>query len=182
MSDAPTSTTPAQKKRLLDLLFCPFEPEGTELFALLDGGKDAEIAKFLGESGLQHECLFQGLSPEAKAAAPFVVRLPSQATCERLLDACWGKTWGIFVAAPGGMSGLLRHLRSLMRPQDYKPYFDPAPLREFLAARDSDQLRQFFGTIQRFDMEAPEAAKMMRLRLVPVPGGAPALKTLTYAL
>jgi hypothetical protein len=177
--------TPAQKKRLLDLLFCPFEPEGTELFALLDGAKDAQITKYLAESGLQHECLVQGqLSPEARAAAPFVVRLPSQADCERLLDRCWGNAWGVFVATPGGTSGLLRHLRSLVRPQtqDYKTFFDPAALREFLPTRDSDQLRQLFGSIQRFDMEGADVSKMMRLRLVPVPGGAPAIKTLNYAL
>lgn len=178
------------KQRLLDLLFFRFEREGTSLFALLDGARDPRIYQTLIFSDLEHACLFGGeLSTAAKAAAPYLVRLvPGSRSVERLIDDGWGHSWGLFLASRVGLWELRRHLRGLLEvempdgPRRFFRYFDPRVLRAFLPTCDVVQLREMFGPVERFDLEAPDGSGLSRYRLVPEPSAPASLRSWTYSL
>jgi hypothetical protein len=179
-----------QKSRLLELLFYKLEGEGTSLFALMDGAREPRVLRAVAESGLDHECLYAGdLDPEVKAAAPYIVRLVhGSLACERLIFESWGRQWGMFISARIGLRMVRRHLRTFLRVQteDRRKllfrYYDPRVLRVFLPTCDPGQLWKVFGPIQRFDMEAPDAGRLMRFRLIPEPRSSFALRTWTYPL
>jgi hypothetical protein len=179
-----------QTQRLLDLLFYRFEAEGTSLFALLDAARDPGIYDRIRLSGLEHECLFTGrLSPELLAAAPYLLRIvPGSSAFERLIEQGWGQSWGLFLAAAAGMSEVRRHLRRLLQVRTenhqrlFLRYYDPRVLRIFLPTCDGAQLAQFFGPIQRFDMEAADSAQLLRFRLVAERFAPVALRSWTYPL
>ena len=180
----------AQTRRLLDLLFYRFESEGTSLFAVLDGARDPLVLNILTSSGAEHDCLFSGrLDPALRTAAPYLVRLlPGSALCESLIEQGWGRAWGLYVAARGDLHQVRRHLRSFLRveTEDRKKlffrYYDPRVLRAFLPTCDATQLRQIFGPIERFDMEAPDSTNLLRFRLIPEPIASATLRSWTYSL
>ncbi len=179
-----------QKNRLLDLLFYKLEGEGTSLFALMDAAREPRVLQAVAESGLDHECLFSGdLDPAMRAAAPYIVRLVhGSLSCERLIVESWGRQWGMFVSARVGLRMVRQHLRTFLRVQteDRRKllfrYYDPRVLRVFLPTCDVGQLWQIFGPIQRFDMEAPDDARLLRFRLDTKPWAATALRSWTYPL
>jgi hypothetical protein len=179
-----------QSRRLLDLLFFRFETEGTSLFALVDGARNPRVVKALGQSGLEHECLFAGrLEPALLAASPYIVKLAlGDPACQRLIEESWGQAWGVFLAARTSLREVRRHLRTFLRVQteDRKKlffrYYDPRVLRVFLPTCDANQLQQLFGPIRRFDMEAADSANLVRFRLIPEPGVPPTLRSWTYDL
>jgi hypothetical protein len=178
------------KKRLIDLLFFRFEREGTSLFALLDGARDPQIYQTLIFSDLEYACLFGGELPAAqKAAAPYLVKIvPGSRSGEQLIERGWGQSWGLFLAARSGLWDLRRHLRGLLEvetpdgPKRFFRYYDPRVLRSFLPTCDAAQLREMFGPVDRFDMEAPDSEGLLRYRLVPEPSAPAALRSWTYSL
>lgn len=178
------------KQRLIDLLFFRFEREGTSLFALLDGARDPQIYQTLIFSDLEYACLFGGqLSTAQKAAAPYLVRIvPGSRAAEQLIEKGWGQSWGLFVAARAALWELRRHMRSLLEvempdgPRRFFRYYDPRVLRNFLPTCDVAQLREMFGPVERFDMEAADSADLLRYRLVPEPSAPATLRAWTYSL
>lgn len=161
------------RARLAEHLFYPYEPAGTSLFAILDGARDTTIARALSASAVEYESLFSGdLSPSLRAASPFLVKLtPNDPFTERLIDEGWGHAWGVYLAAPSSLSSLRRHLRTFLRVRAdsgrklYFRYYDPRVLRSVLPTCTSEQLRQIFGPITRFDLEASDAAVLRRFRI-----------------
>jgi hypothetical protein len=67
-------------------------------------------------------------------------------------------------------------------PKRFFRYYDPRVLRNFLPTCDAAQLREMFGPVDRFDLEAPDSSSLLRYRLVPEPSGPAALRTWTYSL
>jgi hypothetical protein len=179
-----------QTRRLLDLLFFRFDAEGTSLFALLDAARDPDIYSALRYSSLEHECLFTGyLSDTLRAASPHLVRIVAGSTaCQRLVERAWGQSWGLFLATRVGMREIRRHLRTLLevRTEERKKlffrYYDPRVLRVFLPTCDATQLRQVFGPIERFDIEAPDCTRLLRFRVIPEPSAPVRLRSWTYPL
>ena len=181
-----------QSQRLLDLLFYRFEREGTSLFALLDAARDEGVLRAIIQSGFEYQCLFAGrLDPVLQAASPYIVRLlPDSPACQRLVELAWGQAWGLFVAARATLYEVRRHLRTLLRvqTQDHKyllfRYYDPRVLRSFLPTCDGEQLRQIFGPIERFDLEAEDGSRLLRFRPGPDPKASSAitLRIWTYPL
>jgi hypothetical protein len=177
-------------QRLLDLLFYRFEREGTSLFALLDAARDPNVLKAVIQSGFEYQCLFAGrLDPALQAASPYIVRLlPDLPVCERLAEQAWGQAWGLFLAARGELYEVRRHLRTLLRvqTQDRKyllfRYYDPRVLRSFLPTCDVKQLRELFGPIERFDIEAADSSRLLRFRLVSDQKSPSTLRSWTYPL
>jgi hypothetical protein len=178
------------RTRLLDLLFFRFETEGTLLFALLDGARDPRVVKLLGQSGLEHECLFTGrLDPTLQAASPYIAKMVLGApACERLIEEGWGKSWAVFVAARAGLGEVRRHFRTLLRVETedrrklFFRFYDPRVLRAFLPTCDAGQLQQVFGPIRRFDMEGPQSSHLVRFRLTHEPQAPATLRSWTYDL
>ena len=158
---------------LTEQLFYRFEPEGTGLFAVLDGARNPEIHRQLQLSALEYESLFSGqLSAELRAVSPFVVRLlPQDAITQFLVDQGWGKDFGIFVAWQAGLGSLRRHLRTLLRVRTeggkklYFRFYDPRVLRAMLPTCSPEQLRDTFGAIRRIDMESATGRELVRFRL-----------------
>lgn len=158
---------------LTEQLFYRFEPEGTGLFAVLDGARNPEIHRQLQLSALEYESLFSGqLSPKLRAASPFVVRLqPQDAITQFLVEQGWGKAFGIFVAWHAGLGSLRRHLRTLLRVRAeggrklYFRFYDPRVLRAVLPTCSPEQLRDTFGAIRRIDMESASGRELVRFRL-----------------
>ena len=157
---------------LNDQLFYRYEPEGTELFAVLDGARSADIYHHLQLSSLEYESLFSGqLSPALRAASPFLVRLrPQDPFTNFLVEQGWGKSFGIYVAWRNGLSSLRRHLRTLLRVRAekgrhlYFRFYDPRVLRVFLPTCSAEQLRALLGNIRRLDLEALEGSQLWRYR------------------
>jgi len=99
-------------------------------------------------------------------------------TCERIVERGWGRAFGIYLASRAGLHALRRHLRSLLevrspeRTRLFFRYYDPRVLRSFLPTCDAAQLRELFGPIERFDLEAPDGTELVRFRIVPEPPSA----------
>jgi hypothetical protein len=92
------------------------------------------------------------------------------------------------LAARAGLYDLRRHLRRLLQVRTearetlFFRYYDPRVLRAFLPTCDRAQLAEFFGPIQRFDLEETDSAKLRRFRLNVEPSTPTALRSWTYAL
>lgn len=163
--------------RLEDQLFYPFEPSGTSLFAVLDGARDRAIGRSLAAHTVEYQSLFSGpLSWTLRAASPLIVRLiPGDDFTKQLIAEGWGRAWGIFVASSSTLSGVRRHLRTLLRvrmdngKKCYFRYYDPRVLRAFLPTCTSEQLQRVFGPITRFDVEDHDRSVLQRFRLGPGP-------------
>ncbi|HTU63568.1 MAG TPA: DUF4123 domain-containing protein [Polyangiales bacterium] len=157
---------------LLRQLFYRYEPEGTELFAVLDGARSTEIYRNLQLSTLEYESLFSGrLSDKLRAASPFVVRLlPDDPFMDFLIEQGWGKSFGIFLSWKGGLTSLRRHLRTLLRVRAesgrylFFRFYDPRVLRQFLPTCSAEQLGLVLGKIRRVDLEAADGGELWRFR------------------
>ena len=142
------------------------------VWAVLDLARDRRIHAALLESRLEFLCLYSGRLPrELELAAPHMVELlPGHRLLDRLFDAGWGRSWGIFVAIDDPTL-LRRHLRKFLRVQDESGrrmlfrYYDPRVLRSFLPTCTGDELRSFFGPVQRFLAEAPEGQALLEYTL-----------------
>jgi hypothetical protein len=158
-------------------LFYPYEPSGTSLFAVLDGARDRAIGRALSAHTVEYESLFSGpLSWSLRAASPLIVKLvPGEDFTKQLIAEGWGRAWGIYLASSSTLLGVRRHLRTLLRVRlddgrkCYFRYYDPRVLRAFLPTCTSEQLRQIFGPITRFDLEDSDSSTLLRFRLSPGP-------------
>ncbi len=163
--------------RLEEQLFYPYEPSGTSLFAVLDGARDRAIGRALSAHTVEYESLFSGpISWSLRAASPLIARLiPGEDFTRQLIAEGWGRAWGIYLASPGTLLGVRRHLRTLLRvrmdngQKCYFRYYDPRVLRAFLPTCTPEQLRQIFGPITRFDLEDSDRSALLRFRLGPAP-------------
>jgi len=153
-------------------LFYRYEPDATSLFAVLDGARYSRIHWMLRETDLEFDSLFSGpLSPELRAAAPYIVRLtPDHPLTDRILTEGWGRSWGIFAASQSSLRAVRRHLKALLRVRReagrlvYFRHYDPRVFRAFLPSCDAEQLRSMFGPIHRFEVESADGTALLRFR------------------
>ena len=141
-------------------------PQGDDehTYALLDGARDPRVFPFATESSLPSMCLYAGqLAPALARVAPYLVRLPRNAPASlALLEAAWGRAWGVFVRAPAPMVTVHGHFRRLLRVQDERGarmlfrFYDPRVLRVYLPTCWPGELTRVFGPVESFVMESPE--------------------------
>lgn len=141
-------------------------PQGDDehTWALLDGARDPRVFPFATESSLPSMCLYAGqLAPALARVAPYLVRLPHNAPASlALLEAAWGRAWGVFFRAPAPMVTVHGHFRRLLRVQDERGarmlfrFYDPRVLRVYLPTCWPGELTRIFGPVESFVMESPE--------------------------
>lgn len=141
-------------------------PQGDDehTYALLDGARDPRVFPFATESSLPSMCLYVGeIAPALARVAPYLVRLPRNAPASlALLEAAWGRAWGVFLRAPAPMVTVHGHFRRLLRVQDERGarmlfrFYDPRVLRVYLPTCWPGELTRMFGPVESFVMESPE--------------------------
>lgn len=146
---------------LIEALWRPDLPAASKIYAVLDGARDRRIYGALIGSAQEQCCLYRGDLPwQLALAAPYLVELDSDdKLTNQIIDQGWGNAWGIFLNTTVSMERLRKHLRKFLRVADEhgKPmlfrYYDPRVLRVYLPTCWPEELRTFFGPIDRFVLE-----------------------------
>lgn len=167
----------SRSEALIDRLWPRAAPGRRPLsvYAVLDAARDESVRPLLIGSGERHECLYEGLvSRELLEVAPYLVLLRRDATFTReLLARCWGRSWGLFLAAPVELEAVRRHLRHFLKVKDergrhlYFRFYDPRVMRVYLPTCNTDELRLLFGPLEAWLVEGPEGATLLRYTLGP---------------
>lgn len=148
------------------------KPDGPQVYCVLDGARDPEIAALVTGGELENECLFAGeLHPRLKAAAPYLVHLlPGVPLTEQLLRKAWGNSWGIFALGEAGMpmDTLRLHFKKFLRvkTEDGKElmfrFYDPRVLRVYLPTCTAEELSAFQGALTHIMAETDDGLGMHR--------------------
>jgi hypothetical protein len=101
-------------------------------------------------------------------AAPYLMHLEyGDRRSRHFLEQAWGNSWGIFLKCDERLQTLRRHLRGFLKVRDSNGnkllfrYYDPRVLRLYLPSCFSDELRIFFGPIERIWTEGETAETML---------------------
>ena len=156
--------------RLLTALWPAGESSATDVYAVLDGARDARIAGRVESYLDQKACLYEGTLPrELTKVAPHLLRLfCDDHFCKRLLQDGWGLSWGVFAIAPTSLTSLRRHFRKFMvvrGPAGSRlvfRWYDPRVLRIYLPTCTVEDLRTVFGPIEAFVVEGSERDTAIR--------------------
>ena len=135
------------------------------LFAILDMARGMEVIKKVLTSKERCECLYDGEAAKSlRLRAPHLVELPpGSAFLQTLLAKGWGKSWGIYLSSPQPFEEVRRHFRHFLfvtledGAEVYFRFYDPRVLRAFLPTCEPAEIREFFGPIQVFWVEAESA-------------------------
>jgi hypothetical protein len=152
---------------ILDLL----RSQSDRLYALLDAARHDDVLTLLYGFSPEMRSLYEGES-EARLgkSGPYLVSLSSQDDLlKALLRKGWGQAWGVFLTSQGNFAEVRRHLRTLLmvkRERDgsemYFRFYDPRVLSVFLPTCSPVQLRQLFGPVSAYLMEAERGAVLLR--------------------
>ncbi len=88
-----------------------------------------------------------------------------------LFEKGWGNAWGVFVEANVSIEDLRYHFRKflLIKTEDNKElyfrFYDPPVLRMFLPTCNAHQLKEFFGPIKKFSMEANDTGNALEFTI-----------------
>lgn len=141
---------------------------GQQVYLLVDGARDPELAALIRFGKLEYSCLFTGrLTPRLQAAAPYLVHLSAGSPLSReLLARTWGNSGGILTLgrADVTLEQQRRHFKKFLRVQDEDGrvlqfrFYDPRVLRIYLPTCTADELQRFFGPVSRIVMESADGA------------------------
>ncbi len=142
------------------------------VFALLDAARDPLIYPTLESAGEQFRCLYNGKSAVTlQRQAPYLIRPNPEGSLLRFLARFgWAKSWGVYLVSERPMAELRKHLRRFLMVEDpqgrnvYFRYYDPRVLRLFLPTFLPDELRDFFGPIKAYLVEAENGAALLEFR------------------
>ncbi|MBL8473001.1 MAG: DUF4123 domain-containing protein [Rhodocyclaceae bacterium] len=151
-----------------DLTRILWRNDETAVFVLLDGAATAGLLdRLYGADGPEFVCLYRGeLAPDIAEVAPYLARLEKSHAFTEWLFSGWGQHWCSYLSlpAPVELQQLRYHFRKLNRVYgpDGEPllfrYYDPRVLRSFAPTCDAAQLAELFGPVERFLVEAADAA------------------------
>lgn len=160
----------AHPEAILDTLWSAPQGNGTQLYAVLDGARNAAIHPAVLRSQCQFECLFAGeLDPTLAQAAPYLVKLTrDHPFTDTLIRKGWGDSWGIFLRSAATFRDLRRHLRTFLmvynpelRPMYFR-YYDPRVLRAYLPTCNQEELATIFGPVQHYLLEDADPDTLLR--------------------
>ncbi len=145
---------------------------GKPIYALLDSARDPRILPLLRLSDCEFKILYSGTMAESLSDyAPYLVSLPpGTPLLAQLLDEGWGQSWGYFLVCNDDFSAIRRHFRRLLAvrmpngKQVLFRFYDPRVLRVFLPTAISDEIKQFFGAISAFYLEAENPKALLTYR------------------
>lgn len=113
------------------------------LYAVLDAARDEQILAILRESVERHQSLYEGTDGEAlEDVAPYLAgpMRSDSALLDRLVQAGWGRRWGIYATSDAPFKEVRRHLRRFLmahltesEEKVYFRFYDPAVMARFLA-------------------------------------------------
>ena len=148
--------------------------ERIRTFAILDGASVPDLPMRLYELRPPNYCLFRGeLAPDMAEVAPYVVQLVPGApfTDWVLAGENFGKHWGVFAQSFHSIKEMRRHFRSLVTVYDeqgtpmYFRFYDPRVLRNFLPTCTTEELKTFFGKVEKFFAEDKKGEKFSAFSL-----------------
>lgn len=133
-------------------------------YAVVDCARNARIYPAMKESRVKSVCLYDGaLSPALARVAPYLVRLERGSRfASTFYDAGWNDAWGLVIRGRVEVGALRRHFRTLAYvrradgPRLLFRYYDTRVMRVFLPTCDTTQLRQVFGPIDAFVLDAAD--------------------------
>jgi hypothetical protein len=151
---------------LLDVLQGQPEP----LLAILDAARDQRVLELLRNSGEKYESLYEGKQAEDLANfAPYLVEFTkSSRLLPTLLEAGWGKSWGVYLTSSKTFVEVRKHFRHflIVEKEDgkhvYFRFYDPRVLREFLPAFNKSEAREFVGPVDCFLVEGTRTDLLLR--------------------
>jgi hypothetical protein len=143
------------------------------LYALLDAAREAGVVSKLDNVPETSDCLYEGeKARELAAYAPYIVELSADSPLlGELTTGAIGKSYCVFLTTKASFEDIRKHLRHfLMVTTDdggevYFRFYDPRVLRVFLPTCTPEEVRQFFGPIRSFWIEAREPGTMTRFWL-----------------
>jgi Domain of unknown function (DUF4123) len=156
----------SQTRNLLDILRTQPQP----LFAILDAARDPKALEILKNCDQPYQSLYEGAKAEGLADfAPYLVEFSSSsALIDTLVLEAWGKSWGIFLTSESGFKETRRHFRHFLLVQAYDArrlyfrFYDPRVLRAFLPTCTPQEIKEFFGPLGSFLLEAEEPTHLIQ--------------------
>jgi hypothetical protein len=143
------------------------------VYALLDAARDERIFAALLEfqDEVELASLYQGkLGEDLAEVAPYLARLqPQHPFTHWLIDAGWGRSFGVFFQARLDFDEARRHFRklTLVWTEDGESlifrFYDPRVLKLFLPTCASADLATLFGPVERFIVEGEDGVSALRL-------------------
>lgn len=145
-------------------------PEGSRVYAVLDGASAPQLPQTIDTDGVDSVCLIRGeLDADLAQAAPYLIELAAESPFTAwVLSEGWGQHWGIFAVCEAGIRTLRQHFRSLLTvyDPDGKPlffrFYDPRVLRTYLPTCNAEELASFFGPVDRYLMEGEDNEALLR--------------------
>jgi hypothetical protein len=144
------------------------------LYAILDTARDKRIYPTLRRLATTEEIvgLYQGpTAAQLAAVAPYLVCLGGgDRVFDWIWDVGWGENWGVFLWSLVAVDTLRSHFRRLTMVQGPHGtrmlfrFYDPRVLREFLPMCDAAQLREMFGPVAAYMVEAPHGDAIITFR------------------
>lgn len=144
-----------------------FSDERVHAYVILDGAAIPDLLDMIEEHQPLHACLFRGVDdPELAETAPYLVWLEADDLfTDWVLAEGLGKHWGIFAVAPEETPfvALRKHFRDMVRvllpdgATSIFRYYDPRVCNIFLPTCNQEQLREFFGPVNKYFAENPSA-------------------------
>ena len=140
------------------------------LYCLLDAARDERIHPRLRgfAARLEIASLYNGpAARELAGVAPYLVNMGSdRRVFDWIWDEGWGRAWGVFFWSVHSFGGIRDHFRTLTKARlpDGRAvlfrFYDPRVLATLLPSCDKAQLREMFGPVNSFSMEAAGGAAM----------------------
>jgi hypothetical protein len=143
------------------------------VWVIIDCARDPMAWSTLYASTLLKECLYAGaLSQKLERVAPYLVQLEfGDPQTIRLVNRCWGQSWGTFLRCGTTIKTLRKHLRKFLRvtgpmgkPLVFR-YYDPRVMRVFLPTCSGHQLDQMFGPIECISCENRDPDRLIEFTL-----------------
>ncbi len=140
-----------------------------KMYAIVDTAREEAIYGKLVHSRIEGACLYRGQeATELADVAPYLVKLnKDDAFTDWLFENCWGNSWGIFLESSLELPELKRHFRKFIMIYDeegkslYFRFYDPRVLRVMMPIFDDDQVKQFFGPVERYLVETEEEDELV---------------------
>lgn len=135
------------------------------LFVMLDGARAGDFfVRLLSRDGAQVRSLYDSREgDELRGVAPHLVVVgQGSVLLERLVEEGWGHAWGLYLSSDRPLDEVLKHLQNFVKVKTedeevlYFRFYDPRVLRVFLPTCTPEQLKEFFGPISAFWVEAED--------------------------
>ncbi|EKU99381.1 hypothetical protein Lepto7375DRAFT_1408 [Leptolyngbya sp. PCC 7375] len=147
------------------------QQQGNKLYMLLDAAQDPSIYKALSSfDKTSYGSIFPTqIAQELTTVVPYLLLLDRRTNAtKKLLEDCWGKSWGIFLESTNSLEELIKHMQTLLLVKDHDNrslhfrYYDPRVLRVFLPTCNDAELATVLGSsVVRFWVESEDGKSLV---------------------